>query len=91
MSDEFEAQAHQVFANLRAVLAETGCGFGDVVKATVYVKEMSDFPVLNRIYGEAFAGHRPARSTVEGRGAAEGRTRRNRSRRATAELSASLS
>lgn len=61
----FEAQARQVLANLRAVLAAAGCGFSDVVKATVYVADMSDFPVLNALYAEAMGDHRPARSTVQ--------------------------
>lgn len=60
----FEAQARQVLANLRAVLASAGCRFRDVVKATVYVADLSDFPTLNTLYGEAMGEHRPARSTV---------------------------
>lgn len=62
---DFEAQAHQVMTNLRAILDNAGCSFEDVVKATVYVKNLADFPILNRIYGEALGDHRPARSTVE--------------------------
>ena len=61
----FEAQARQVLANLQAVLASAGCTFGDVVKATVYVVDLADFPTLNTIYGEAMGNHRPARSTVQ--------------------------
>lgn len=61
----FEAQAHRVFENLRQVLASAGCTFADVVKATVYVADLADFPVLNRIYAEAMGDHRPARSTVQ--------------------------
>jgi 2-iminobutanoate/2-iminopropanoate deaminase len=61
----FEAQARQVLANLRAVLASAGCGFSDVVKATVYVVDLADFPKLNAIYAEAMGSHRPARSTVQ--------------------------
>ena len=61
----FEAQARQVLANLRAVLASAGCEFTDVVKATVYVADLADFPKLNTLYGEAMGGHRPARSTVQ--------------------------
>jgi 2-iminobutanoate/2-iminopropanoate deaminase len=61
----FEAQARRVFENLRAVLASCGCTFADVVKATVYVKDLGDFPELNRIYAEAMGDHRPARSTVQ--------------------------
>jgi 2-iminobutanoate/2-iminopropanoate deaminase len=61
----FEAQARQVLANLRAVLAAAGCGFSHVVKATVYVVDLADFPKLNALYGEAMGSHRPARSTVQ--------------------------
>ena len=61
----FDAQARQVLANLRAVLAAAGCGFPDVVKATVYVTDLADFPRLNALYGEAMGQHRPARSTVQ--------------------------
>ena len=65
VSGGFEAQAKQVLANLRAVLASAGCEFSDVVKATVYVVDRADFPKLNALYGEAMGGHRPARSTVQ--------------------------
>lgn len=61
----FEAQARQVLANLQAVLAAAGCTFADVVKATIFVVDMADFPGLNTIYGEAMGEHRPARSTVQ--------------------------
>ena len=61
----FEAQAHRVFLNLRQVLAAAGCTFADVVKATVYVADLADFPKLNAIYAEAMGDHRPARSTVQ--------------------------
>jgi len=62
---DFEAQARRVFANLEAVLASAACGFSDVVKATVYLADMADFPALNAIYAEAFGDHKPARSTVQ--------------------------
>jgi 2-iminobutanoate/2-iminopropanoate deaminase len=61
----FEAQSRRVFSNLAAVLEEAGCSFRDVVKATVYVLDMADFPTLNAIYGEAMGDHRPSRSTVQ--------------------------
>lgn len=61
----FEAQARRVFENLRQVLASAGCGFADVVKATVYLADLADFPQLNGIYAEAMGDHRPARSTVQ--------------------------
>lgn len=61
----FEPQAKRVFENLRQVLASAGCTFQDVIKATVYVMDMADFPKLNAIYAEAMGEHRPARSTVQ--------------------------
>ena len=61
----FSAQARQVLANLRAVLQTAGCSFDDVVKATIYVADLADFPRLNELYGEALGEHRPARSTVQ--------------------------
>ena len=61
----FEAQARRVLANLEAVLASAGCTFQDVVKATVYVVDLEDFPTLNTLYAEAMGDHRPARSTVQ--------------------------
>lgn len=61
----FEAQAVQVLANLRQVLATAGCSFADVVKSTVYLTDFDHFPVLNSLYGDAMGEHRPARSTVQ--------------------------
>jgi len=60
-----EAQTEQVFANIRAVLASQGAGLSHVVKATVFLQHMSDFPKINPLYEAAFAGHKPARSTVQ--------------------------
>lgn len=65
MVDGFDAQARQVLANLRAVLAAAGLDFTDVVKATIYVTDLANFPRLNELYGEALGDHRPARSTVQ--------------------------
>jgi len=60
-----EEQTHQVFRNLEAVLAEAGATFGDVIKATVFIKDMNQFAQLNEIYASYFGDHKPARSTVE--------------------------
>jgi 2-iminobutanoate/2-iminopropanoate deaminase len=65
VGDDFETQARKVLANLAAVLGAAGCSFADVVKATVYVTDLADFPALNRLYAEAMGDHRPARSTVQ--------------------------
>lgn len=61
----FEAQARQVLTNLSQVLAVSGCSFSNVLRATVYVTDLNNFPRLNELYGEAMADHRPARSTVQ--------------------------
>ncbi|MEA2604155.1 MAG: 2-iminobutanoate/2-iminopropanoate deaminase [Acidobacteriota bacterium] len=61
----FEPQARQVLKNLREVLASAGCTFANVVKATVFVADLADFPLLNTLYAEAMGDHRPARSTVQ--------------------------
>jgi len=60
-----EEQTHQVFANLKAVLEEAGSSLAQVVKTTVFIKDMNDFATLNDIYGHYFGEHKPARSTVE--------------------------
>jgi 2-iminobutanoate/2-iminopropanoate deaminase len=61
----FDRQARRVFINLRAVLAAAGCGFADVIKATVYLTDLADFAALNAIYADAMGEHQPARSTVQ--------------------------
>lgn len=58
-------QTHQVFANLKAVLEAAGSDLAHVVKTTVFLKDMNEFAAMNEVYGEYFAVHRPARSTVE--------------------------
>ncbi|MGN7471424.1 RidA family protein [Brevibacillus sp. SAFN-007a] len=58
-------QTHQVFSNLQAVLAEAGGTLSNVVKATVFIKDMNDFAQLNEVYAHYFGDHKPARSTVE--------------------------
>ena len=60
-----EAQTRQVLENLRAVLTAGGADFPNVVKTTVFLKDMNDFPAMNAIYAEAFTSAAPARSTVQ--------------------------
>ena len=64
-SDDFEAQTTQVLKNITAVLAAAGLSLGDVVKSTVYLKDMGDFSKLNALYEAAFAPHKPARTTIQ--------------------------
>lgn len=58
-------QAEQVFKNLEAVLTAAGSSFGQVIKATVFLKDMNQFAELNEVYASYFGEHKPARSTVE--------------------------
>ena len=59
------AQARRVFANLAAILREAGTSWDRVLKVTVYLHDMADFPRVNEVYAEAVGSARPARSTVQ--------------------------
>ena len=61
---DVSAQATQVLANLREVLAAAGASLGDVVKTTIFLTDMADFAAVNTVYGQHFSGVAPARSTV---------------------------
>ncbi|MBU7594094.1 MULTISPECIES: 2-iminobutanoate/2-iminopropanoate deaminase [Metabacillus] len=65
ISGEIEAQTHQVFKNLKAVLEEAGASLESVVKATVFLQDMNHFASFNEVYGQYFSTHKPARSCVE--------------------------
>ena len=65
VSGDIEPQAKQVMANLGAVLSQAGLSWADVVKTTVFLHDMADFPRFNEIYAAALSGARPARSTVQ--------------------------
>ncbi len=58
-------QTEQVMENIAALLDAAGLGFADVVKSTIYLTDLSDFAVVNEIYGRRFPADPPARSTVE--------------------------
>ena len=64
VAEDVEGQASQVLANIQALLAAQGLEMHDVVKATVFLQNMADFPKVNPLYEAAFQGHKPARSTV---------------------------
>lgn len=60
-----EEQAEQALKNVAAVLAAAGTGMENVIKTTVFIKEMNDFGKINEIYAKFFTGAYPARSCVE--------------------------
>ena len=62
---DFTGQAQQVFANIQGLLSGAGLALENVVKCTVFLKDMADFPVLNPLYAAAFGDHKPARSTIQ--------------------------
>ncbi|QEE15160.1 RidA family protein [Promethearchaeum syntrophicum] len=65
-----EAQTHQIFSNIKAILDSVGFSLSDVVSCDVYMKNLKDFPLMNKIYAEIFdpfcnkSGY-PSRATVE--------------------------
>jgi 2-iminobutanoate/2-iminopropanoate deaminase len=65
VSGDVTAQTERVLLNLTAVLERAGATWTDVVKTTVYLQDMADFPKVNEIYGRMIGDARPARSTVQ--------------------------
>jgi 2-iminobutanoate/2-iminopropanoate deaminase len=65
-------QTDRVLKNLAAVLEAAGSGLGMVVKTTVYLSDMADFPAMNDVYAKHFGAHKPARSTVQAAGLPKG-------------------
>ncbi len=58
-------QADQVLKNLAAILKGAGSGLNLVIKTTVYLVDMADFPAMNEVYAKHFAAHKPARATIQ--------------------------
>jgi 2-iminobutanoate/2-iminopropanoate deaminase len=65
LADGVEAQAERALTNLMAVLDAAGLGPADVVKTTIFLADMGDFPKVNAVYGRFFPEPYPARSTVQ--------------------------
>ena len=65
VENDITTQTRRVLENLRAVLAAEHLSFDHVVKTTVFLAEMSDYPAMNDAYASFFAGRAPARTTVE--------------------------
>lgn len=62
---DIKTQTRLVMKNLQAILEKAGSTFQDVVKTTVFMKDMNEFAGMNEVYGEFFKSEAPARSTVE--------------------------
>lgn len=65
LAEGVEAQAHASLTNLKNILAEAGMDFSNVVKTTVFVKDLADFATVNAIYASYFGETFPARSCVQ--------------------------
>lgn len=65
MTGDVQSQTRLVMENIKGVLKAAGCGLENVVKTTIFLKKMTDFPVVNEVYGGYFQKDPPARSTVE--------------------------
>ncbi|MGB0806612.1 MAG: RidA family protein [Salibacteraceae bacterium] len=63
--DSIPNETHQVMKNLLAVLKEAKMDFSNVVKCSIFLSDMNNFPVVNEIYGSYFSGNYPARETVQ--------------------------
>ena len=60
-----QEQTEQVLKNLKTVLAGVGLSFKDVIKTVIFLTDLSHFQTVNKIYGDALEGHKPARSTIQ--------------------------
>ncbi|WP_455538644.1 RidA family protein [Terrisporobacter sp.] len=62
---DVQAQARQSLTNVQNILKEAGADFSDVVKTTVFIKDMNEFALINEVYAEFFGDSKPARACVE--------------------------
>jgi len=65
LAEGVEGQTRQAMQNIEAILGAAGIGFGNVVRAGIFVADMGDFQKVNAIYGSFFTSDPPARATVE--------------------------
>lgn len=65
IKESIEQETAQVMANLEEILKAAGMGFGNVVKSSIFLKDMNTFPKVNEVYGKYFQMNPPARETVE--------------------------
>jgi 2-iminobutanoate/2-iminopropanoate deaminase len=65
VAGDVSAQTERVLANLAAVLEAAGASWDSVVKTTVFLNDMNDFPAVNQVYARVLGSARPARSTVQ--------------------------
>lgn len=62
---DVKEQTRMVMENLKAILSEAGLDFSKVVKCSIFISDMKDFPKINEVYGSYFSENAPARETVQ--------------------------
>ncbi|MCC9165314.1 RidA family protein [Pontibacter harenae] len=65
VNGSIEEETHQVMKNVKAILEEAGLNFSNVLKCTIFVKDLNNFGRINETYGSYFSSNPPARETVE--------------------------
>jgi len=65
VGDDVKSQTERVLENLKAILEAAGVTLNHVVRTTVFLKDMNDFPAMNEVYAKYFTAAPPARSTVQ--------------------------
>lgn len=65
MPEGVREQTAQSLENIKSIVQEAGASMEDIVKTTIFLKDLNDFAVVNEVYSTFFAGHYPARSTVQ--------------------------
>lgn len=63
--DDVKEQTRQVMENIGAILKEAGLTFAHVVKCSIFISDMKDFPIINEVYGKYFDDQAPARETIQ--------------------------
>lgn len=65
VQESIQAETHQIMQNIQAILQEAGMDFRNIVKSTIFVKDLNHFAIINEIYGSYFNEEPPARETVQ--------------------------
>ncbi|ABG60610.1 RidA family protein [Cytophaga hutchinsonii] len=65
ITDSIQNETHRVMKNIEAILLEAGYSFSDIVKCSIFVKDLNNFAAINEVYGTYVGDGKPARETVE--------------------------
>ncbi len=62
---DIKQQTRRIMENIKGILEEVNLNFNHILKTTIYLKNIEDFPAVNEVYGEYFTDYKPARATIE--------------------------